>query len=87
MLAFDMGDVVILETAQHMGHGIDFADIGQELVAQAFAFGGAAHQAGDVDKGDAGGNDLRDPAILARVSSRGSGTATSPTLGSMVQKG
>ena len=28
-----------------------------------------------------------EPAIWARVSSRGSGTATSPTLGSMVQKG
>ncbi len=56
--ALDMGDVVVLEAAQHMRHGIDFADIGQELVAQAFALGGAAHQAGDVDEGDAGRNDL-----------------------------
>ena len=28
-----------------------------------------------------------EPAIAASASSRGSGTATSPTLGSMVQKG
>ena len=51
--AFDMGDVVILETAQHMGDGIDLADIGEELVAQPFALRGAAHQARDVDEGDA----------------------------------
>ena len=36
-LAFDMGDVVVFEAAQHVDHGIDFADIGQELVAQTFA--------------------------------------------------
>ena len=56
--AFDMGDVVILETAQHMRHRVHFADIGQELVAQPFALGRAAHQPGNVDEGDAGGNDL-----------------------------
>ena len=56
--AFDMGDVVVLEAAQHMRDGVDFADIGEELVAEAFAFGGAAHQARDVDEGDARGNDL-----------------------------
>ena len=87
ILPFDMGDVVILEAAQHMRHRIDLADIGEELVAQPFALGGAAHQPGNVDEGDAGGNDLGDPAIFASVSSRGSGTATSPTFGSMVQKG
>ena len=47
----DMGDVVILETAQHMGDRIDLADIGQELVAQALALRGALHQPRDVDKG------------------------------------
>ena len=56
--AFDMGDVVVFEAAQHMGDGIHFADIGKELVAQPFAFRRAAHQAGNVDEADACGNDL-----------------------------
>ena len=33
--ALDMGDVAIFKTAQHMGNGITFADIGEKLVAQA----------------------------------------------------
>ncbi len=45
-----MLDVVILEAAQHMDDGIDFADIAQELVAQTFAFGRAAYEAGDIHK-------------------------------------
>ena len=56
--ALDMGDVVVLEAAQHMHDGVDLADVGEELVAQPFALGGAAHQAGDVDEGDAGRDDL-----------------------------
>ena len=31
--ALHMGDVGILETAQHMGNGVDLADIGEKLVA------------------------------------------------------
>jgi hypothetical protein len=56
--AFDMGDVVVFEAAQHMHDGIDFADIGEELVAEAFTLRGAAHEAGDVDEGDAGRDDF-----------------------------
>ena len=48
-----MGDVVIFEAAQHMRDGVDLADVGEELVAEPFALGGAAHQARDVDEGDA----------------------------------
>ena len=51
--AFDMGDVVVLEAAHHMGDGVDLADVGEELVAEPLAFRGAAHQAGDVDEGRA----------------------------------
>ena len=58
-LALDMGDVRVLEAAHHMGDGVDLADIGQELVAEAFALGGAAHEAGDVHEGEAGRDDLR----------------------------
>ncbi len=56
--AFDMGDVGIFEAAEHMDDGIDFADIGEELVAEAFALRGTAHEAGDVDEGDARRDDF-----------------------------
>src|SRR5690606_11752877 len=41
----------------HVHDGIGFANVGQELVAQAFALRGASHQAGDVDELDHGGHD------------------------------
>jgi hypothetical protein len=85
--AFDMGDVAVLEAAQHMDDGVDLADIGEELVAQPLALRGAAHQAGDVDEFQAGRHDLLRLADLASTSSRGSGTATRPTFGSIVQNG
>ena len=57
-LVLDMGNVVVLETAHHMHDGVHLADGGEELVAEPLAFGGAAHQAGDVHEGDAGRDDL-----------------------------
>ena len=56
--AFDVGDVVILEAAQHMHDGVDLADVGEKLVAEAFALRRAAHEAGNVDEGNAGRDDL-----------------------------
>ncbi len=56
--ALDVGDVVVLEAAQHMHDGVDFADVGEELVAEAFTLRCAAHEAGDVDEGDAGRDDF-----------------------------
>ena len=50
--ALDVGDVGILEAAQHVGDGVALADVGEELVAEALALAGAAHQAGDIDEGD-----------------------------------
>ena len=41
-----------------MHDGVGFADVGQELVAQAFALGGAGDQAGDVHELDDGRLDL-----------------------------
>ena len=57
-LALDVGDVVVLEAAHHVGDGVAFADVGQELVAEALALGRAAHEAGDVDEGDPRRDDL-----------------------------
>ena len=48
--ALDVGDIVVLEAAHHMGDGVDLADVGQELVAEPLALGGAANEAGDIDE-------------------------------------
>ena len=56
--AIDMGDVAVLEAAKNVDDGVDFADVGEELVAEAFALGGAAYEAGDIDEFEAGRNDF-----------------------------
>ena len=55
-LVGDMDDVLVLEAAHHVGDGIGLTDIGQELVAQPFALGGAGDQSGDIDKLHGGGD-------------------------------
>ena len=44
------GDVVVGEGPQHEHDGVDLADVGQELVAQALALAGPLDQAADVDE-------------------------------------
>jgi len=51
---------------------IGFADVGEKLVAEPFAFGGARHQSGDVDKLD-GGRDDDDDDRGGRSGGRGRG--------------
>src|SRR5690606_8940126 len=46
----DVDDIVVIEATHHVGDGVGFADVGQELVAQAFTLGGAFNQAGNIDK-------------------------------------
>ena len=83
----DMLDVVVLEAAQDMDDGVHFADVGEELVAEAFALRRALHQAGDVDEGQLGRDDLGRAGDGGEFVEARIGTATSPTLGSMVQNG
>ena len=45
-----MRHIGILEAAHDMGDGVDFADIGEKLIAEPLAFRRAAHQAGDIDE-------------------------------------
>ncbi len=79
---------MVVEAAHDVDDGVGLADVGQELVAQAFALGGAGDQAGDVDELDDGRLDaFCGLTISASCARRGSGTSTMPTLGSMVQKG
>ena len=53
-----MDDIFILEAAHDLDHGVGLADVGKELVAEAFAFRCAADQSGDIDKFDGRGNHL-----------------------------
>ena len=53
-----MDHVVVFKAAHHVDDGVHLADVGQKLVAQAFALAGTSHQAGDIDKLNPGGNDL-----------------------------
>ena len=78
----------ILEAAHHVRDGVGLADVGEELVAQPFALGGAGDQAGDVDElDDRGDHLLRLGDVRRACARRGSGTSTMPTFGSMVQNG
>jgi len=54
----DVDDVLVFEAAHHVGDGVGLADVGEELVAQAFTFRRARYQAGDVDEFHGGGDDL-----------------------------
>ncbi len=51
-LAVDVDDVLVLEGADDLADRVGLADVREELVAQALALGGAAHDAGDVDEVD-----------------------------------
>jgi len=46
------------EASDHVGDGVDFADVGEEFVSHAFALRGAGDEAGDVDEAECGGDDL-----------------------------
>src|SRR3546814_16448206 len=60
-LAGYVDDVGVFEAAHHVDDGVGFADVRQELVAQAFALAGAGHQAGDVDELHRGRQDALGP--------------------------
>ena len=49
-----MGDVAVVEAAQYMDDGVRVADVGQEFVAEPFAFRRPFHQPGDVHDLDRG---------------------------------
>ncbi|MNK78757.1 hypothetical protein D3C87_984020 [compost metagenome] len=53
----DVNHVLVFEAADHVGDGIGFTDVGQELVAQAFTFRRAGNQARDVDEFHGGRQD------------------------------
>ena len=57
-LARHVHDVFVLEAAHHLGNGVGLAYVGQELVAQPLALGGALHQAGDIHELHMRGYDL-----------------------------
>ena len=71
-LAVDVDDVGVIEHADHLGDGLRLADVGEELVAQPFALGGALDDAGDVHEGHRRRAATRcEPKISASFCSRG----------------
>src|SRR5258705_7994428 len=46
----DMHDIRILKRPNHVHDGVDFADVRQELIAEAFALRGAFDESGDIDE-------------------------------------
>jgi hypothetical protein len=79
--AGDVVDVLVVEAADHLDDGVDLADVGQELVAEALALARALDQAGDVDELDRGRMTTLVFAIFCRTARRASGTVTMPTFG------
>ena len=77
----DVLDIVIFETAQHVDDGVDLADIAEELVAKAFALAGPAHEAGDVDEGQLGRDDLLATRNRRQLVKPGIGHADLPDVG------
>ncbi len=55
---FNVDDVIVFEGAHDLADRVGFANVGEELVAQAFAFRSALDDACDVDEGDGGRHDL-----------------------------
>ncbi len=51
-LVVHVDHVAVLEAAHHVGDRVGLADVGEELVPEALALGGARDQAGDVDELD-----------------------------------
>ena len=50
-LAVDVDDIVVGEDPDHLTDGVALANVGQELVTQTGALGGAFDDAGDIDEG------------------------------------
>ena len=53
-----MVNVAVFKTTYHLHNGVDFTDVTEELIAEAFAGARAFHQSGDVDELDRRRNDL-----------------------------
>jgi hypothetical protein len=71
----DVDDVVVLEAAYDVCNRVGFANVGEEFIAEAFAFG---IEVGTTRSGFT---------IAASSCRRGSGIGTTPELGSIVQNG
>jgi hypothetical protein len=53
-LVFDVHHVLVFEAAHHVCHRVDLTNVGQELIAQAFTLGWAAHETRDVHEANTG---------------------------------
>ena len=56
--AFHVGHVGVVKAAHHVDDGVGGPDVGEELIAQSLALGGALDQSGDVYEFDDGGSEF-----------------------------
>jgi hypothetical protein len=80
-------DILILETADHVDDGVHLADVGQELVAQPSPWLAPLTSPAMSTNSTVAGTLRSGLTMAASASSLGSGTWTTPVLGSMVAKG
>ena len=79
--------VVVLEAADHVHDGVHLADVGQELVAEAFPSLAPFTSPAMSTNSTVAGTVRSGLTIPASTSSRASGTWTMPVFGSMVANG
>jgi len=79
----DVRHIAIVEAAHHMRDPVDLADVPEKLVAEPSPLETPFTSPAMSTKVSRVGTISADFASFASVSSRGSGTATSPTFGSM----
>ena len=77
----DVDDVVVFKATHHMDDGVNFPDVGQELVSQPFALAGPLDQAGDIDELDPCGDDLLGTGNLGELSEAPIGHRHNPAVG------
>lgn len=86
-LAVDVHHVVVGEHAHHLTDGVALTDVGEELVAQPAPSDAPFTMPAMSTNVTGAGTVLSDENISASLSSRGSGSATTPSFGSMVANG
>ena len=82
-----MDDVLIVKAADHMDDGVRLPDVGQNLLPRPSPLLAPFTRPAMSTNSMTAGVFLSGWYISASLSSRSSGTATMPTLGSMVQNG
>ena len=81
------GHVVIFEGTQHIHNGIDFTNVGEELVAETFTLAGAFNEAANVNHLDSGMHDALCLRHLSQLEEASVGNLGHANVGVLCGKG